>query len=221
MGIVWSNRLHLGSVRTTKAKRPVNTTHKETLKVFSGNTNINSTNRCIALGISFDLWGQLPIQYPQETGNGGCDALWAKECSKNILAKLVSSFQNIKDRICGVPIPDILLQPPPGCPPKNSSHSGISSTVFLHNGTFMINSSEPTDPSKSWVYYQSDPSIDGDYNELMKYFVFTYFVGRGYISDSIDAAISSGTSTLPKMLSFNSIIFVIFDIYSIAYILRY
>ncbi|CAF4530936.1 unnamed protein product [Rotaria sp. Silwood2] len=215
--------------------RPINTTHKETLKVFSGNTTINSTDRCIALGISFDLWGQLPIQNLEETGNSGCDALWGKECSKNILAKLISSFGNIEDSNCGVPIPDIQSKPPPGCPLKNSSSSGMASTAFLRNGSFMLGNSKPTDPSKAWVYFQSDPSIDGDYNELMKYFVFTYFVGRPYSSDMIDATIScmsvfnktigpdgenttiqpNGNSTAQLIVSGNLFIFVcLFAIFS-------
>ncbi|CAF1006191.1 unnamed protein product [Rotaria sordida] len=170
--------------------RAVNTTHKETLKVLSGTTTLNSTDRCIAMGISFDLWGQLPIQNPGETRNGGCDALWGEECSKNILATLMSSFGNIENSNCGVPIPDIQSKPPPGCPAKNSSSSGIASIVFLRNGSFMLGEPGPTDPSKAWVYFQSNPSVDGDYDKLMKYFVFTYFVGRPYSSGRADATIS-------------------------------
>ncbi|CAF1085794.1 unnamed protein product [Rotaria sp. Silwood1] len=172
------------------------------------------------MGISFDLWGQLPIQNLEETGNSGCDALWGKECSNNILAKLISSFENIENSSCGVPIPDIQSKPPPGCPVKNSSGSGIGSIAFLRNGTFMLGESGPTDPSKAWVYFQSDPSVNGDYDELMKYFVFTYFAGRSYSSGMIDATIScmsvfnktigpDGENSAPQLtVSGNILIFV-------------
>jgi hypothetical protein len=126
-------------------QRPVNATHKDTLKVLTGSTNINSTNRCIAFGLSFNLWGQVPIQYPQETGNGGCDALWGKECSRNILAKLLESpFENISDTYCGIPKPDIISTPPSGCPPNNMFISWLNSVDFLHNGTFMQGWMPPT-----------------------------------------------------------------------------
>ena len=44
--------------------------------------------------------------------------------------------------------------------------------------------------SKPWMRNESYPSVDGNYDIHMKRFVFTYFVGREYISSKSDVAIA-------------------------------
>jgi hypothetical protein len=173
-------------------QRPINSTHRETLKVLKGSIDVNSTDRCIAMGYTFNLWGELPINNTQATGNGGCDALWGKECSENIRLALTQSLGNISSTACGVDSLSIMDRAVPGCPkiPNYSPIRFIASVALLSNDSFALSGISPTDPTKSWAYYQSDPSIDGDYDRLMKEFVFTYFVGRPYYSGAIDTAIA-------------------------------
>lgn len=169
---------------------PINATTNTTIKTLSGSTNINSTNRCIAWGVSFDLWGALPIENQQATGNGGCDALLGNECSMGIIARLQQSLGNISGTACGVSIPDLIRNPPQGCSRNNNTIYSISTNTFLSNGSFMISNSTPTDSTKSWIYLQSDSASATDYNQLMKYNVFTYFVSRDYGLNRVSSAIA-------------------------------
>ncbi len=63
------------NISLTVYQVPVNNTLEETLRVVNGNTNVNSTDRCIGYGVSFQFWGQYPIMNNAATGNGGCDAI--------------------------------------------------------------------------------------------------------------------------------------------------
>jgi len=170
---------------------PYNDKLHQTLKVLSGNTTINSTNRCITFGQSFNLWGKVPIRYPNETGNGWCDALWGKECSQNILTEIRNThFDDINDRFCGVRIPLIYAKQITGCPALDPVR-GIGLRTFYRNGTFTLGRGPPTmNLSKPWMRYESYPAVDGNYDRQMKRFVFTYFVGREYTSSKTDVAIA-------------------------------
>ena len=204
-------------------QRPVDATSKETLKVLTGATRIDSTGRCIAYGISFRILGQLAIQNEQLTGNGGCDALWGSQCSQGILARLSQNLGKINDIACGVPSPDMLNDPPQGCPRSNTFAIGSFITgALLRNGSFMVDQASPTDPSVTWVYYQSDPSADGNYNELIKYPVFTYFVGRAYAGGAVDTGIScmAGKGAVSNTTSVNNGGMIVrMDIYALSMVL--
>jgi len=170
---------------------PYNHTLNQTIKVLSGNTTINSTNRCITFGESFNLWNEVPIRYPHETGNGGCDALWGKKCSQNILTAIQNTrFDDINDRFCGVRVPRIYVKQISGCPTTSLLRSS-SLRTFYRNGTFILGRGPPPmNLSKPWIRYESYPSVDGNYDIHMKRFVFTYFVGREYTSSKSDVAIA-------------------------------
>jgi hypothetical protein len=128
-------------------------------------------NRCISYGVSFDLWGRFPIIDNQAIGNGGCDAILGSKCSRNILSSLFPLFSN-DDKSCGIDT-KFLGNPPDGCPEKTGG-SSLSSRIFLKNGVFMYNGSA-LNPTIPWIYEESDPLTDHDYDEWMKNFVFVYF----------------------------------------------
>jgi hypothetical protein len=63
----------------------------------------------------------------------------------------------------------------------------------------MISGSSASNSSIAWMYTENNPSVNGDYDEVMKYFVFVYFVGRPYgnsISDSAIACLSIYNTTV-------------------------
>ena len=184
------------NILVTGYEYPLNSTHKNVKKVVDGNTTINSTDYCIAYGRSFDLWNQIPIQYPDETGNGGCDALWGRKCSQSILQILLeSSLTDINNPGCGVPIPDILTKPPLGCPTANVSSGSMGVGAFLINGTFSFGgSSLVMNLSQVWSFLNVITTDNDYYDELMKYHVFIFFVGRSYSENILDAGIACLTN---------------------------
>ncbi|UJR33434.1 hypothetical protein I4U23_020879 [Adineta vaga] len=175
------------TISLTVYQRPVNNTLKETLRIIDGNTTINSTGLCIGYGVSFQFLGQYPIINDAVTGNGGCDAILGKECSDNIRSSIQQSLKSITEIACGVNI-NTLLNIPQGCINKNSNNAFVSSN-FLTNGSFMIDQSSASNSTVPWIYDLSATSTTNDYNELMKYFVLVYFLGRPYSSGIIDSAI--------------------------------
>jgi hypothetical protein len=54
----------------------------------------------------------------------------------------------------------------------------------------MISGSSASNSSIAWMYTENNPSVNGDYDEIMKYFVFVYFVGRPYGDGIIESAIA-------------------------------
>ncbi|CAF1431329.1 unnamed protein product [Adineta steineri] len=168
----------------------INNTLQDTLQVITGNTNVDSTNRCIAYGVSFSFWGQYPIINSQETGNGGCDAILGRECSQSIHNLLKQSFDDINSTSCGVRNQNILTDPPTGCRLPKTTASTLISSTFLKNGSFTTGESSTANSSNTWMYRKNYPSVDNGDDDLMKSFVFTYFVGRPYSSGIIDSAIA-------------------------------
>lgn len=176
------------NISLTVYQRPVNNTMKQTLRVINGNTNVDSTNRCIGYGVSFTFRGQYPIMNATATGNGGCDAILGSQCSESIRNILQQSFDDINKIGCGVST-KFLSNPPRGCL-QSTANSLLVSSTFLNNGSYMLGGSSASNSSVPWIYTENDPSVDGNYDELTKYFVFVYFVGRPYSSGIIDSAIA-------------------------------
>ncbi|CAF1298226.1 unnamed protein product [Adineta ricciae] len=169
-------------------QREVNDTMKETLRVVSGSTNVDSMDRCIAYGVSFRFLGQYPIIMNTETGNGGCNAILGEECAENLRLSLQKLLNPIDATACGINL-DTLLNIPEGCP-KNYGNGFLISSTFLDDGSFQYNNPSVANSSQTWIYEQSPPSSTGDYDEITKYFVFVYFLGRSYTSEVVDSAIA-------------------------------
>jgi len=182
---------------------PVNRKFKQTLRVLRGSTNVDSAGRCIAYSVSFEFLGQYPIKDNQATGNGGCDAILGRKCSQAILNALQESFKDINSHFCGTTTSHFFPKTPTECPRDTLSYWMLLKGRFLHNNSFFVHESSPTDLSATWGYAKSDPSIDGNYDELIKYFVFIYFVGRSYSMDTVDTAIAclSAYKTVPQPIS--------------------
>lgn len=172
-------------------QRSVNDTFKETVRILKGSTKLNSTDRCITIGINFAASTQYLTIDNRTTGNGGCDAILGRNCSEALRIRLLRVLEDIEDAACGVPASNILSSHPKECFQNNVTLNHIVTVDFLRNGSFGLgNDGQQTDPSVTWASTISYPSIDGYYDRTMKTFIFTYFVGRYYGGGLIDTGIA-------------------------------
>ncbi|CAF1435869.1 unnamed protein product [Adineta steineri] len=157
--------------------------------VINGSTNVDSTNRCIARGVSIAMIEQYPIINNQETGNGGCDAILGSECSKSIRKSLQQSFNDINSTGCGVQNLDIFADPLTGCRFPDRYISTFMIYTLRKNGSSESHNSSTANSEKSMDSTDFLAATRGNHGPL-KPFVFTYFMGRPYSSGIIDTAIA-------------------------------
>ncbi|CAF1199631.1 unnamed protein product [Adineta steineri] len=158
-------------------------------QVINGSTNVDSTNRCIAFGVLTTFLKQYPIINSQETGNGGCDAIFGSECSQSIRKSLQQSFDDINSIGCGVQTLHIFTDPPTGCRFLDHEMSTVLKFTLRKNGS-IEGIISPTANSEKWMDSEDFPTALRNDDDPSKAFVFTYFVGRSYSSDIVDSAIA-------------------------------